>query len=91
MAIIFEVPLALSRYCVDKKTIELEGHTIGAVLAQLWLRYPRLESRVLTTDGDLFPYLLLARNGEPLPRKDWQRTRLEEGDRVELHALAEGG
>ena len=46
-----------------------------------------LRSRVLNDAGELFPYLLLFRNGESAAFD----TPLEDGDELEIVAAAEGG
>jgi sulfur carrier protein len=35
--------------------------------------------------------LAVARNGEVVPRAEWERTRLADGDRVEILAATAGG
>jgi len=91
MSVIFEVPVALVRYSNSQISLELEGENVQETLDNLWLRFPELRKRVLDDTGELFPYLLLFRNGRKLPRNDFSSIAVVNGDKLELIALAEGG
>ncbi|MCA9067404.1 MAG: MoaD/ThiS family protein [Planctomycetaceae bacterium] len=91
MAIVVEIPHAISRYSDEETQVLLAGSTVGEVLAALWERFPKLKTRVLNREGNLHAYLLLFRNDEKLPRVNINEHPLSAGDRLEIVALAEGG
>ncbi len=91
MAILVEIPHAISRYSDEETEVRLDGSKLGEVLELLWERFPKLKSRVLDRAGNLHAYLLLFLNEQKLPRTNFESQILHEGDRLEIVALAEGG
>ncbi len=91
MAITVEIPHAISRYSEEETQVDLEGQTVGEVLGSLWEKYPPLKTRVLDREGRLYAYLLLFQNDQKLPRENLMNFPLQDGDRLEIVALAEGG
>jgi len=91
VSVTVEIPHAISRYSDEETQVQIEGDTIGEVLAALWERHPKLKTRVLDREGNLHPYLLLLQNEEKLPRTGNEDRPVSEGDRLEIVALAEGG
>ncbi|WP_166822189.1 MoaD/ThiS family protein [Thalassoroseus pseudoceratinae] len=86
-----EIPAALSRLTDEQEAISVEADTVGQALNELWKRFPKLQSRVLDSQGAVFPYLLLFHNGQKLSRSEFDTQALDEGDTLEIVALAEGG
>ncbi|MEM7307416.1 MAG: gephyrin-like molybdotransferase Glp [Planctomycetota bacterium] len=91
MSVRFHIPAVLRRYSRDEAELELSGVTVGAALAHLFERHPGLEPRVLNERGELYPYLLLFRNGAELSRTGLKEVELAAGDVLELLGAAEGG
>lgn len=91
MAVTVEIPHAISRYSDDETEVEVEASTVGEALGSLWERFPKLKTRVLDREGNLHAYLLLFLNDEKLPRAGIENRPVQEGDRLEIVALAEGG
>ena len=91
MKVRVEIPHAISRYSDDKNEVALEGSTVGEVLEALWKQFPKLQSRVLDREGNFHAYLLLFLNDEKLSRESFAHQTLQDGDRLEIVALAEGG
>ena len=91
MSVTFEISAPLQRFTDGQSRVVVEGPDVQTVLDSLWQQFPELKQRVLTPNGDLFPYLLLFQNGEKLPRKNLTSIPLADGDRLELVGLAEGG
>ncbi len=90
MAILVEIPHAISRYSDEETQVSLEGQTVGAVLDALFQRFPDLKLRVLDREGNLHAYLLLFQNGQKLPRTR-DNHPIQSGETLEIVALAEGG
>ncbi len=91
MAVLVEIPHAISRYSDEETAVRIEGATVGEVLEALWRRFPKLKTRVLDREGRFYPYLLLFQNDEKLPRSGFEHLPVRESDRLEIVALAEGG
>ena len=91
MSVTVELPSALERYSDGQTLVQIEAADAQAVLDRLWERFPDLRMRVLDRDGLIYPYLLLFRNGDKLPRTGLDAIPVTDGDRLELVALAEGG
>jgi molybdopterin converting factor small subunit len=91
VAVLVEIPHAISRYSDEETQVQVEGSTVGEVLEALWERFPKLKTRVLNREGNLHPYLLLFQNDQKLPRSSFENQPVSEGDRLEFVALAEGG
>jgi sulfur-carrier protein len=91
MAVLVEIPHAISRYSDEETAVEIEGATVGKVLEVLWERFPNLKSRVLDRSGGFHPYLLLFQNDRKLSRSSFHDLPVRDGDRLEIVALAEGG
>ncbi len=91
MAVLVEIPHAISRYSDEETSVHLEGSTVGEVLSALWERFPKLKSRVLDREGNFHAYLLLFHNDRKLSRSGFSDQPLTDGDRLEIVALAEGG
>lgn len=91
MSVTFEIPAPLWRFTNGQSTVVVEGEDVQTMLNNVWQQFPELKTRVLTSDGKLFPYLLLFQNGEKLPREEFASIPLTDGDRLELVGLAEGG
>ena len=86
-----EIPAALNRFTDEQETVPIEAGTVGEALEELWTRFPKLRSRVLDANGEVFPYLLLFHNGHKLSRSEFKTHPLSTGDTLEIVALAEGG
>ncbi len=86
-----EIPAALKRLTDEQEAVSVEADTVGQALGELWKRFPKLQSRVLASNGEVFPYLLLFHNGQKLSRADFATHPLNDGDTLEIVALAEGG
>lgn len=91
MNVRFELPAELTRYTDGQKVLELRGQTVGAVLEDLFTRYPAYRTRILDEKKRLFPYLLMFHNDTELSRDGLLSVEIQDGDRLEIIAAAEGG
>ena len=65
--------------------------TIAEALAALIERYPELEPRVYTDDGEIEPHLNLLQNGENISADGGLSTPVSEGDELALFPPVSGG
>lgn len=89
--ITFEVPSVLRRYTADQAALEVDARDAAEALERVLAHWPDLRSRVLDPHGRVFPYLLLFRNGDEVPRGGLAAVVLADGDVVEMVGAAEGG
>lgn len=87
----FEVPSEFKRYAGGENCFELSGSTVGDVLDQILESCPDLRIRVMNDRGELYSYLPLFLNEEKLPDRGYRSRALNEGDQLELVAIASGG
>jgi sulfur-carrier protein len=85
------LPEFLRRYGGGAADVAAHGATVGDVLADLFRTRPDLRVRVVDAQGAVFPYLLVFRNGDEVPRAALMSSALADGDRIEIVAGAEGG
>ena len=91
MRVTVHLPEFLRRYGGDEAAVAAQGATVGDALADLFRTRPNLRVRVVDAKGDVFPFLVVVRNGTELPRADALRAPLADGDRLEIVGGAEGG
>lgn len=85
------LPEFLRRYGGGESDVAARGATVGDALADLFRTRPDLRVRVVDAQGAVFPYLLVFRNGDEVPRAALTSAALADGDRLEIVAGAEGG
>ena len=84
------IPSALSRYADRQTSLAVGGRTIDEVFENLWEKYPRLRSRIVSESGQLYPHLILLRNQQRLTGEA-VTSSLSTGDKLEIVSLAGGG
>ena len=85
------LPEFLRRHAGGAAEVRAVGTTVGDALADLFRTRPDLRVRVVDAKGDVFPYLVIARNGDELPRGGLLAVPLRGGDVLEIVGGAEGG
>lgn len=88
---IVEIPHALFRFTEERNEVAVSGETLGEALDDLWRQFPKLRSRVLGENGEIYPYLLLFHNNEKVERANFDQTTITPDDKIEIVAMAEGG
>ena len=91
MTVVLELPPEFQKYADGQATVELEGQTVNAVLDELCLRFPDLDARVRRRPDEAYPYLPIFLNGKKLPLQGLSQIEVNDGDRLEVFALASGG
>ena len=89
--ITFEVPSVLRRYSSGQASTEVEAAQVAEALDCVLALWPDLRPRVFDVRGNVFPYLILFRNGDELARDALADVALSDGDVVEMVGAAEGG
>jgi sulfur carrier protein ThiS len=91
VTVTFRLPEFLQRHAGGAAEVRTQGATVGDALADLFRTRPDLRVRVVDAKGDVFPYLILVRNGDELPRAGLLAAPLADGDVLEIVGGAEGG
>ena len=85
------LPEELSRYCEGRSELDIEGNTLGGLLANLVERFPTVRSRLLDSGGQLRSHLVVILNGSALPRQKLTEASVSPRDELEIKFLAVGG
>jgi hypothetical protein len=91
MPVTVRLPDFLQRHAGGAAELRAGGGTVGDALADLFRTRPDLRVRVVDAKGDVFPYLIVVRNGDELPRAGLLAAPLADGDVLEIVGGAEGG
>ncbi|MHC4877963.1 MAG: ubiquitin family protein [Planctomycetota bacterium] len=91
MPIIFEIPEELQRYSAGQAEVAIDASTLNAAFAAVFERFPELQPRVLSDDGDFHPWIPVFLNGQKLIARRPGNQSIRDSDRIELAVLASGG
>lgn len=92
MAVVrLEIPSGLKKYAGGETIFELDGSTVGETLDRLLTQYPNLQIRLMKDRGELYSYLPIFLNQDKLPSRGFRSRPLNDGDRLEVVAIASGG
>ena len=91
MRVTLEVPSRFARFADGHRAFELEGSTLEALLERLWQDHPDLRSRIVDSNGQLYPYLVVIHNHARFQAADLGRLAPQDGDKLEIMTLASGG
>lgn len=85
------LPEALRAIAAGASEIPVTAATVGEALGALAVLHPALARGLVTPDARLRRGFVAFLNGEDVRRLERERTRLAEGDLLELVAAAPGG
>lgn len=85
------IPAPLRAAVGGVKSLEVDGATVGELVAALVARYPSLGGQLLTPDGELNRFVNVFRNGEDVRYLDGLATPVAAGDEVRLLPAMAGG
>lgn len=89
--VVVEVPSEFKRYAGGENSFELNGKTVGEVLDELLASCPELKIRLMNDRDELYSYLPIFLNQEKLPDRGYRSRGVNDGDRLEVIAIASGG
>ena len=90
MKITVHVPRILATYCEGEHELEVEGNTLGRVLADLQMRYPELYRCVCDETGKVRQHINLFVNDDLFTRNELGN-RLKPDDVVSIFQSVSGG
>ncbi len=85
------LPEHLHSYCEGRSSVCVEGDTVAAILQDLAAKFPDTAIRVLDEESRLQSHLVVIHNDRVLGQDDLPRTRVSEGDDLQLFTAASGG
>ena len=91
MAVTLHLPTVLSRLAENRRALELEGATVGAVIAGAAERFPQLAPRLRDANGAPHPFLNIYLNDEDIRFNGGLQAPVKDGDEVTVVPAIAGG
>ena len=91
MAVTFSLPTVLAKLADGQSTLQVNGDTLGDVVAQLADRFPRLAPRLRDDSGGPYPFVTFYLNDEDARFRSGFATPVREGDEITVVAAIAGG
>ncbi len=91
MSVVIEIPEELARYTGGRTEVDVEALSVAGALTALFDRFPDLQSRIVSRQGEFHPWTPVFLNGAKLVSRDTGLTAIRDGDRIEVVVLASGG
>ena len=91
MPVTVMIPTALSQYADGRDEIELEGTSVGEVLAKLGESFPQLRAHLFTDNGELRNFVNVFLNEENVRDLGQQDSAVSDGDQISLVPAVAGG
>ncbi|MFW9854955.1 MAG: MoaD/ThiS family protein [Candidatus Thorarchaeota archaeon] len=91
MEIVILIPTPLRPYTDDQKAITLTGNTVGDILEQLTVRFPRLGKHLYNEDGNLRSFVNVYLNDEDIRYLDNEKSIVKNGDTISIIPSIAGG
>ncbi len=90
MAITLHLPTVLAKLS-GGKDLEVNGETVGDVVADIAARFPGLGARLRDEDGNPYPFVTFYLNDEDIRFRDGFATPLVNGDELTVVPAIAGG
>ena len=91
MPVEVRLPTVLRPHAAGQSSVQVEGGTIGEVLATLVAEYPGMAGQVLTDDGTLHRFVNVYVDDDDVRYLDQLETKVSEGDTVSILPAVAGG
>ena len=85
------IPTPLRKLTNDEELIEVEAATIGEAIAELQIRFPGIQERLLDDTGAVRRFVNVYVNEEDIRFLQNQDTKLKSGDEVSIIPAIAGG
>jgi molybdopterin synthase sulfur carrier subunit len=85
------IPTPLRKLTNNEELVEVNGSTVGEIIAELQTRYPGFQERLLDENGQIRRFVNVYVNEEDVRFLDNQNTVLKEGDEVSIIPAIAGG
>ena len=85
------IPTPLRKLTNNEELVEVNGSTVGEIIAELQTRYPGFQERLLDETGQIRRFVNIYVNEEDVRFLENQDTALKEGDEVSIIPAIAGG
>ena len=85
------IPTPLRVYADQQEVIEVEGSTVGELLANMTAQYADLRKHLYNEDGRLRAFVAIFLNDDDIRFLDREATPVKEGDTVSIIPTVAGG
>ena len=85
------IPTPLRVYAGKQEVIEVEGRTVGELLANMTAEYTELRKHLYNEDGRLRAFVAIFLNDDDIRFLDKEATPVKEGDTVSIIPTVAGG
>ena len=91
MPITVRIPTPLRKLTSDEDVVHVTATTIGAAIAELQVRYPGIQERLVDEKGEVRRFVNIYVNEEDIRFLQNQQTPLKDGDEVSIIPAIAGG
>jgi len=91
VAVDVRLPTVLRTHAGGKATVQVQGSTVGEVLADLVRSYPGMAGQVLTDDGSLHRFVNVYVDDDDVRYLDQLDTKVADGQTVSILPAVAGG
>jgi sulfur-carrier protein len=91
MPVTFSLPTILAKLADGQTTFEVNGSTLGEVVAGVSQRFPQLAPRLQGQGGDPYPFVAFYLNDEDSRFKGGFDAEVRDGDEITVVAAISGG
>ena len=85
------IPTPLRQYTEKLDTVQVDGATVGDLLAQLTTKYPELKKHLYNEQGKLRSFVNVYLNDEDVRFLEGLQTEIPEGARISIIPAVAGG
>lgn len=85
------IPTPLRKLTHNEELVEVNGATIGEVIAELQARYPGIQERLVDEKGEVRRFVNVYVNEEDIRFLQNQKTPLKDGDEISIIPAIAGG
>ncbi len=91
MAVQVRIPTPLRKFTDGRDTVEIDGDSVSAIIANLDVKYPGLKDRICDEDGSVRRFVNLYVNGDDIRFLDNLTSAVKEGDEISIVPAIAGG
>ncbi len=91
MSVQVRIPTPLRKFTAGRDTVEADGSSIGAVLADLDAKHPGLRERICEADGSIRRFVNLYINGDDIRFLENLDSAVKDGDEISIVPAIAGG
>lgn len=91
MAKTVRIPTPLRKLTNNQELVEVNGSTVGEVIAELQQRFPGIQERLIDEKGEVRRFVNVYVNQEDIRFLQNQQTPLKDGDEISIIPAIAGG